>query len=432
FVARLLSEPYRESLWALIAGLEHSPPMITVENSLRASTGQTPSRPVGPPRRYTLDGVSFRPAQLARRPLQPEEPVDTRVVIGPAARRPMHLDIPVLVGAMAYGTALARDVVLAIAAGASRAGTAYNAGNAPWFDRLRRACSRLVVQVTGTPMVAPPHAVRQADAVEVRVGRGAWAGAGEVVDPGSLAPAVRRAVSPSHPLVVPAGALAPGPAGEQLRGLVQHLRELAGGAPVGVKLAAGHDLEADLDVALGAGVDFVAVDGREGGTHGSPPILQDDFGIPTLHAVCRARRHLDRRGAGRQVSLLVGGGLLTPGDCLKCLALGADAVYLGTAVLFAAAHLQSLMALPWEPAMALVSAGSRLGRRFRRSEGERTVARFLQAVVAEMAVGARALGRRALREVGRDDLVALDEATATVTGLPLAASCPLTDDPNVL
>lgn len=440
FIVRLLHEPYQENLWLVAAGLRHSPLFVTMENALRTQEGRPPSRPVGPARRFLgFEGLVFRPAQLARRPLQPQDPVETAVVIGPRAQRPLQLEVPVLIGGMAYGTGLSRGFTLALAAGATRAGTAYNAGNAPLLPEVRRAARRLIVQYTGSPFTAERAALAQGDAIEVRVGRGAWAGMGKVLGPGSLPEAARRraqaagataaaaasaagttAVPDIAVLTIPSGPLGREEVPSQLRRLVAELRRVGGGVPVGVKLAAGADLEADLDIALQADVDFLSVDGAEGGTHGGPPILQDDFGIPTVIAVCRARQHLDRRGVGRAVSLLVGGGLLTPGDCLKCLALGADAVYLGTAVLFAAAHTQAVHALPWEPAVQLAWAKGSRRHKFDWKEGARAVERFIRATVEEMAIGVRALGKSALRDVGRDDLVALDPEAAAATGLPLA------------
>ena len=427
-LVRLTHEPYGRNLWAVAAGLRHSPPFITVENALRAQAGHPPSRPIGPARREPgFDGLVFRPAQLARRPLGPRDPVDTAVVIGPRATRPLRLDIPVLIGGMGYGTGIARGFALAMARGAARAGTAYNAGNGPVLPEVRRLAPRLVVQYTGGPFTASVRSLAQADAIEIRIGRGSWAGVGKVVRRGSVAPGALRRLPPRYTtghLVVPSGPLGRTDVLAELRQLVERLRQIGQGVPVGVKLAAGADLESDLDVALQAGVDFVSVDGGEGGTHGGPPILQDDFGIPTVMAVGRARRHLDRRGAGRSVTLLVGGGLLTPGDSLKCLALGADAVYLGTAVLFAAGHDQVTHVLPWEPPVQMAWARGRGRRRYDWRRGALHVERFIKAVVEEMEVGARALGRRALREVSPADLAALDERTAEATGVALAGRLP--------
>lgn len=419
---RILTEPYATNLWELAAGFGHNPPGPTIENALRARTGRALRRPIGTARGFRhFSGLLFRPAQLVRQPLEPDEPVDTRATIGPGARRPVEIDIPVLLAAMGYGVAVSEPVAVALARGSALAGTACNMGKGPLLPAVRREARTLVVQYTGTPWTSNPEVLRQADMVEIWFGQGAQAGLGSTFLPGEIPPeaAAAMGVSPDEEVILPSGALGrPGP--RALHRLVRYLRGVTGGVPIGVKLGAGHDLEADLDVALAAGVDFVSLDGAQGGSHSAPAILEDDFGLPTLHALCRARRHLDARGVGRKVSLLVGGGLLTPGECLKCLALGADAVYMGTAALFAATHEQLTRALPWEPPTQIVWATGGLAGRFDAERGAQSLARFLQAVADEMSIGARALGKRALRDVNRDDLVALDPETAAITGVPLA------------
>ncbi|BDG62400.1 FMN-binding glutamate synthase family protein [Caldinitratiruptor microaerophilus] len=429
---RLLTEPYHENLWELVTGFGHNPPGPTLENALRARAGRAIRRPIGTGRRFRdFRGLLFRPAQLTRRPLEPDEPVDTRVTIGPQARRPVHLDIPVLLAAMGYGVAVSERVAVALARGAALAGTACNAGKGPLLPAVRREARILVVQYTGTPWTSDPAVLRQADMVEIWFGQGAQAGLEPTLEPGDVPRQAAEAMGfgDDEVVVLPSGATDRRDA-QTLRRLVHDLRAVTGGVPIGVKLAAGHDLEADLDVALAAGVDFISLDGAQGGTHAAPPILADDFGLPTLHALCRARRHLDARGTGGRVSLLVGGGLLTPGDCLKCLALGADAVYMGTAALFAATHEQVTRAMPWEPPTELVWATGVLARRFDPARGAESLARFLRAVTDEMVIGARALGKRALRDVNRDDLVALDPETAAITGVPLAYGFPAADAPQ--
>lgn len=421
-VERLMTEPYAENLWEVVAGFGHSPPIQTLENALRARDGRALYRPIGTPRRFRdFSALLFRPAQLVRPALQPDAPVDTRVTIGPRARRPVELDIPVLLGGMAYGLAVSEAVTLALARGSALAGTAYNTGNGPLLPAVRQEARTLVIQYTGAPWTTRLDVLRRADMIEIRFGRGAWAGMGHIVPPGEVPPeaAELMGVQPGEEVRIPKGPLSR-PSARTLRQLVRYLRAVTGGVPVGVKIAAGHDLEAELDVLLAAGVDFVAIDGAQGGTHNAPAILEDDFGLPTLHALCRARRHLDRRGAGRDVTLLVGGGLLTPGECLKCLALGADAVYLGTSALFAAVHAQVMRALPWEPPTAVAWAAGPAARDFDAEEGARNLARFLAALTDEMCIGARALGKRALRDVSAGDLVALDPETAAITGVPLA------------
>src|SRR5690606_6921741 len=136
-----------------------------------------------------------------------------------------------------------------------------------------------------------------------------------------------------------------------------------------VKIGAGGKIEEDIDHLLEMGVDYIAIDGGQASTHAGAPILADDFGIPTMHAAVRAVNHLQKRKMKDQVSLIVSGGLLVPGHFLKVLALGADAVYLGSAILFAVAHSQVLNALPFEPPTQAVWNDGKFSSQFNTEEG---------------------------------------------------------------
>lgn len=140
---------------------------------------------------------------------------------------------------------------------------------------------------------------------------------------------------------------------EDFIALVRRLRDETG-VPVGLKITATHHLEHELQIALEAGVDFITLDGAEGGTHAAAPTLEDDLGLPTLFAVTRASKYLWKQKATGQVSLIAAGGLRTPGDCLKAMALGADAVYLGTVAVMAMVGEQAVEAMPFEPPTSLV------------------------------------------------------------------------------
>lgn len=419
-LVRLLRDPYPENLWDLIVGMTRVPPHALMELELRAEQGRLLERPLGAVVRVAdLRGVAFNPAQLVRPPLGPREPVDTSVVIGPRAPRPLELEIPILVSAMGYGIAVSRPVALALARGAAMAGTAYNAGVGPLLPEVVQANPRLIVQYGGGAWSRDPRVLAVARMVEVRLGHGGRAALGRVLAASDLPEDARLRMG------IPAGGEAvlevpvPGAASPaELRALVLRLQLLAGGAPVGVKLAATHDLERELEAALAAGVDFIALDGAEAGTHASPPVIADDFGIPTAHALARAVRFLERAGVRDRVSLIVGGGLRTPGEMLKALALGADAVYVGTVALMASTHGQLSEVVPFEPVTTLVFASGRHADRFDPELGARNLANFLRACAAEMAEAARALGRRALREITREDLVARDREAAEVFGLP--------------
>lgn len=423
FFERLVTEPFEQNLWELVApGWRVGAPRI-MEMELRARTGDLLNRPFGPPHRASpWHLLVLNPAQPPRRATPREVAVDTRVRIGPRARRPLELDIPILLGGMAYGLALSLRTKVALARAATLAGTATNTGEGPYLPEERAAARRLVVQYHRGRWGKSDTILRRADMVEIQFGQGAYAAVAHAEPADRLDPALRRrlGLAPGEDAVLEA--FHPGletPA--DLARLVERLRRLTGGVPVGAKIAATQDLEANLHFLVEGGVDAIAIDGAEAGTRTSPPILQGSCGIPTLYAVARARAALDRMGAGRGVSLLAGGGLYTPADFLKALALGADACYIGTIALFALVNLQVTRAVPWEPPTQLILHRGSLARQLRIEPAARSLANFLRAAAAEMAAGVQALGKTAVTQVGPEDLVALDARLAQDLGLAYAA-----------
>lgn len=155
---------------------------------------------------------------------------------------------------------------------------------------------------------------------------------------------------------------------EDLKTLVDYLRNVTDGVPIGVKLCAGQKLEKDIESCIQAEVDFISIDGGQAGTKGSPPILEDDFGLPTIYALSRTVQYLEKRKVKDNISLLIGGGFFSPGDCLKALALGADAVYMATAPLWAMTHTQVTKAVPFEPPTQLIYYSGTLTDKFNEEE----------------------------------------------------------------
>lgn len=419
-LVRLLKEPYAFNLWDLVIGMTRVPPHILMEVELRAEFGNTLQRPLGTVRRLAdFSGVAFNSAQLVKAPRGPEDPVDLATVIGPRARTPLSLGMPIMVSALAYGVALSKPFVLGLARGASQADTAYNAGTGPVPVEVLQDARHLILQYSGLACSRDPDVLAQADMVEIRYGHGARAALGRVIPAAELPPEARQMLGVASDGKVVVEAPLPGAATPaDLRKLVPELRRLIEGGPIGVKLAATHDLERELAAVLEAGVDVIAIDGAQGGTHGSPPIIADDFGVPTVHALDRAVRFLERTGARPEVSLVISGGLRTPGEFLKALALGADAVYVGTAVMMAGTHGQLSKSVPFEPITAICWANGEKADQFDPNKGAETVANFLNACAGELREAARALGKTRIHEINRSDLLARDRDTAAVLKLP--------------
>lgn len=421
-ISILTNDVFSENLWELVGAAARSGPQTLIETGLRAATGRALLRPLGTLRHHPgFHGLMFNPAQLHRLPTPLAAPVATDVVIGRRAKKPLHLGTPLLIAGMAYGLALSEAAKVAIARGAALAETASNTGEGPWLPAERAAAAKLILQYNRGTWAKDESVLRQADMIEIQIGQGAFAGLGHKTAAARIGPRLRRRLGLTPGGDAVSESRQPGvDSARDLAFLVADLRRRTAGVPIAVKLAAGDDLEDDIAIAVRADADIIVVDGAEGGSHGAPPILADDFGLPTLYALCRARRALDRLDPRREISLIISGGLSTPGDYLKALALGADAVAIGSTALFAVAHSQITKSLPFEPLTQLLWYGGKQARRFDAERGARDLANYLRSCTREMSEAVRALGKSSLSAVGREDLVALDDLTAQITGLPLA------------
>jgi glutamate synthase domain-containing protein 2 len=416
---RIMTEPYEENMWEVISAGSHTTPQVIVETNLRAELGRIILRPFGGPKKFPdFSNIMFNVAQLETLPTPEGTEIDTAVVLGKNAERPLRLDIPLIISGMAYGFALSDRAKVALARGATLAGTATNTGYGPLLPEERAAAGHLILQYNRGHWSKDPETLKQADMIEIQLGQGALAGTGEIFKQDKMSKKLIRllGLKPGENAVVHAR-LPEITTPYQLGYLVEELRETTGGVPVGIKIAAGNDLEKDMAHALEAGVDFITVDGAQGGTAGAAPILEDDFGLPTLYALCRAAAFLEQHQARDQVSLIIGGGLKTPGDYLKALALGADAVAIGTIALWAMTHTQVFHSLPYEPPVQAVLEMGKDKDKLNIEKGGRNLASYLLSSVDEMKLAVRALGKKSIKEVNKNDLFALDRQTAEIAGI---------------
>lgn len=392
-----------------------------VETELRSAHGQPPGRPFG--RRNAVspwNDLYFNPVYLHRLPLLDYTQVGTEVVIGPEAKYPLKLKIPVLIGGMAYGTALSAKTKQALALGATMAGTASNTGNGPFLPAERAAAEKLIIQYARGSWAKDLEVIQKADAVEIQLGQGLWGPAPAELPPRRLArnPKLRRllGVKPGEKAVIPPRLLE-AETDHELKELVKALRVHAEGVPVGFKLGATQWLERELEILVRAKPDFIAIDGMEGGTHGGLGSSLDALGTPTLYALVRARQFLTEKKLTGKISLLVGGGLYTGMDFLKALALGADAVFIGTIALIALVHTQAVKVKPWEPPTKLIFEGGRQKDKLNIDQGAQSLANFLKASVQEMQVAALCLGKDHLSAVDKGDLSTANRELAAYLGI---------------
>ncbi|AFM43176.1 glutamate synthase family protein [Desulfosporosinus acidiphilus SJ4] len=417
-IERLLEDKYHENLMELWSAVRRTSVQTILEISLRAEKGKLIERPLGSPRRFPhFDTLMFVPGQMARLPKEANVAVDMKVTLGPKAQKPLTIETPLMISGMGYGIGLSEQAKRALAKAAKQLQTATNSGEGPYLAEERQEAGKFIWQISRSPWGHSPEAIAAADMLEVQMGQGTRMGP-FTVEPNAVKGKAQKlmGISPVETLVTPAvipGIQSPW---DWIK-YVKDLRGEAGGIPIGLKLMATGAIERDLAVALEAGFDVIVVDGAQGGASGASPMICDDLGIPSLLALVRAERFLCEQGARKEVSLVVAGGYATSGECLKALTLGADAVYLGTVPLFALVHRQIHKILPWEPLTQLVWYNSPYKDRLDINLASQSVANVFKSMTLEMEEGVRALGKTSLSELGPNDLVALDDWTAKVTGV---------------
>lgn len=416
----IMSDKYQENLIEMLAGFKHMGIQTTFENNLRSEFGKILHRPLGSTRQWPhFESITFIPAQAAKFPTDHDVAVDISVTIGPKAKKPLEINAPFMISGMAYGIALAKNVRLALMDAANNVGIAINSGEGGILDEEIDSADKYILQFGKARWSKDEKLLKKADMIEIKFGQGALLGMGDVIIPRDLQGHARKVMGlEDDEDAVIHNNFFENQTMKDLKDLVQELRRISGGVPIGAKVGAGGKIEDDIDTLLELDVDFIAIDGGQAATYGAAPILTDDFGIPTLHALIRAVNHLEKLNKKSEISLIISGGMFTPGEYLKAIALGADAVYLGSVLLFTVAHKQVLDAVPFEPPTQVVWSDGKYKDKFVREEGAKNATNYLKSTIEELEVAIRAMGKKKLSDVTKEDLVSYEKNTAEAAGVP--------------
>jgi glutamate synthase domain-containing protein 2 len=384
-----------------------------------ADKGDSPLASMGSLKKmpFSLEDLHFVPAQIARIPLNIDEKVNTEIVIGPKAANPLEAASPIMFSGMSYG-AVSKKVRLILATVASKLNVAVNSGEDIVLpEEIELAQKQLIIQYSPVRFESAQNALKRCSAVEIRFGQGAYPGwlsrlpgskmTGEVAALFGRKEGEDEFTPAHHPDITN---------GAELKEKVRWLKETSGGVPVGAKIGCGH-VEADVEMLAECGVDFVALDGFGGGTGGTELFVREHVGLPLIVALPRADRHLRKLGKRGNLTLIAGGGLRTSADFAKCLALGADAVYIGTAALIAINCQQYRVCHTGLCPTGVTTNDPALLERLDIAEGIRRLTNFMTASTREMANYARIVGKNNVRLLGKEDLVALKRDLAELTGV---------------
>jgi glutamate synthase domain-containing protein 2 len=387
-----------------------------------------------------FDDLLFLGASVSRYPLEGyRERCDTNVILGALhAEKPIEIDIPITIAGMSFG-ALSANAKEALGRGASEVGTSTTTGDGGMTPEERGHSTKLVYQYLPSRYGMNPDDLRKADAIEVVIGQGAKPGGGGML----LGQKITDRVAAMRTL----------PAGIDQRSACRHpdwtgpddlaikileLREITDWqVPIYVKVGATRTYY-DTTLAVKAGADVVVLDGMQGGTAATQNVFIEHVGIPTLAAVPQAVEALQEMDMHRKIQLVVSGGIRSGADVAKCLALGADAVSIGTAALIALGCNHPKWEADYEklgtsagfyddyhegkdPA-GISTQDEELGARLDPIAGGRRLANYLRVLTMEAQTLARACGKSHVLNLEPEDMVALTIESAAMARVPLAGT----------
>ncbi len=361
------------------------------------------------------EDIQLLTAQLYKVPLLDDHPVGTQVVIGPIAKKPLTLDLPLFVSDMSFG-ALSEEAKTALAKGAELAGTGICSGEGGMLPEEQANNSRYFYELASARFGFSMDKLQKIQAFHFKCGQGAKTGTGGHL-PGIK---VKGKIAEVRGLKEGESAVSPPrfPDWESVddyRDFATEVRETTGGIPVGVKLSAQH-IERDIEASLKIGVDYIILDGRGGGTGAAPLLFRDNISVPTIPALARARRFLDEAGR-RDVTLIITGGLRIPADFVKALALGADAIAVSNAAIQAIGCLGMRACHTNNCPVGIATQKPELRRRLEIEKGARQLNNFFRAATELMQVMARACGHSSLNQFSVDDLTTWKRDMAHLTGI---------------
>ena len=346
------------------------------------------------------DEILFKGAQLATVPLNMDDPVSTQTSIGPGAEKPLVIDTPIYVTHMSFG-ALSKESKIALAKGSAAVKTAMCSGEGGILPESLDNAYKYIFEYVPNQYSVTEENLRKVDAIEIKIGQSAKPGMGGHL-PGHKVTdeiAAIRGFQPGKDIVSPAHFKDINNR-EDLKKKVAWLRTASQGKPIGVKIAAGH-IKADLEVALYAHPDFITIDGRAGATGAAPKFIKAATSVPTIFALLHARKVLHNR---KDISLVITGGLRVSSDFAKALALGADAVAIGTAALIAIGCQQYRVCHTGKCPVGIATQDPNLRSRFNIDRSSRRLANYLNVVTQELRDFARLTGNNDVHQLSINDL----------------------------
>ena len=363
----------------------------------------------------SFDDFIFAPGQLAKRPVDYfKEEISSKTIIGKSCKKPVKIENPIIFGGMSFG-ALSKEAKIALAKASSLAGTIANTGEGGMLEDERKYANKLIAQYSTGRFGISEETLKKADIIEIKIGQGAKPGQGGLLCKGKLTDeiAMVRGVSKEKDIHSPAYHKDIKNK-EDLKERVSWLREVSGGVPIVLKLAAGN-IEDDLKIAVFADPDVISFDGTEGGTGAAPEVMINEVGLPSIVALAKARRFLDKNRARQE--LWIGGGLVSGGDFAKALAIGADAVFVGFPLLVAMGCVYCKMCYLGKCPKGVATQDPELRKNLDVEDASIKISNYIKNSTEEIKMISGAVGEDDIHKLNKSHIFALNRESSKITGI---------------
>lgn len=362
--------------------------------------------------RPSWDDILIMGAQLNPFPLDEHADVSMQTVIGKHAKKPMVIDTPILISHMSFG-ALSKEVKEALAIGSAMIKTATSSGEGGILPEEKKAAYKYIFEYVPNLYSVTKENLKNVDAIEIKIGQGTKPGMGGHLPGEKVTEEIAKIRNKPVGKDIMSPSTFPGiDTKENLKELVNYLRETSDGRPIGIKIAAGK-IEKDLEYVVYANPDFVTIDGRGGATGASPKIVRDSTSVPTIYALHRARKYLD--SVGSNIEIIITGGLRISSDFAKAIAMGADAVAIGSAALIAAACQQYRICNSGKCPVGVATQSPELRKRLKISTASQRVYNFLNVSTEELKTFARITGHNNIHDLSIEDICTINTEISSNT-----------------
>ncbi len=352
--------------------------------------------------------------QLNPQPLESDVDVNTQTVIGKSAKKPLVIESPVYITHMSFG-ALSRETKIALAKGSAAVKTAQCSGEGGILPEEMENAYKYIFEYVPNRYSATGDNLKNADAIEIKIGQSTKPGLGGQLQGEKVTEEIAQIRKKPLGKDIHSPATIPEVnSKEDLKNLVDELRIKSHGRPIGLKFAAGR-IEDDLSHVLYAEPDFITIDGRGGSTGASPKLIRDSTSVPTIYALSRARKYLDEHDS--EIDLTITGGLRVSSDFAKALAMGADAIAIGTAAMIATACQQYKICDTGDCPVGVATQDDELRKRLKIETASKRVENYLRVSTEELKTFARITGHDDVHDLNTDDLCTLNSEISDYTDI---------------